>query len=118
MRRMRWAAALAALTVLIASTGVALAREGEEREPGEIEAEGADKVAEIVPLTLAGQAAADILGQAVAGGPAAGGGSPQASSASTKGVTFFADQELPCSTDLDGALTGCGQALEPEVKSG
>src|SRR3954447_10701322 len=117
MRIRRAIAGVAALTVLVTSTGVAIAREGEEREPWEVEAEGADKAVEVLPLNTVGRTAGAELGQAAPGGPAAG-GSPQASGASTKGVTFFADQELPCSTDMDGALTGCGQALEPEVKSG
>src|SRR3954447_786884 len=121
MRHRRVFAAAAALVVLVTSAGVAIAREGDpgEREPWEVEAEGADKVAEVLPLTVAGRAAGEELGQAVQGGPAApNGASSTPSGGSTRGVTFFADQELPCSTDKDGSAFGCGQALEPEVKSG
>jgi hypothetical protein len=32
--------------------------------------------------------------------------------------SFFPDQEMPCSLEKDGALIGCGQTVEPEVKSG
>jgi hypothetical protein len=119
MRSPRWLAAAAAVTVLVTSIGVALAGEPEpEHEPWEVEAEGADKVAEVLPLSVAGRAAAEELGQAVKGGPAQDGGSPQGAPAPSKHLSFFPDHELPCSTEKDGALFGCGQALEPEVKSG
>jgi len=115
MRRRRWFAAIAALTVFVTSVGVAIA---EEREPWEVEAEGLDKVAEVLPLTAAGRTAGHELGQAVNVGPAADGGSAPTGHPSSKRLSFFPDHELPCSTDKDGAATGCGQALEPEVKSG
>ena len=118
MRSRRWLAAVAVLAVAVMSVGVAVAREREEREPWEVEAEGADKVAEVLPLNAAGRAAGEELGQAVKGGPSSGDDSAQRSSGSSKRMTFFADQEMPCSTEKDGALFGCGQALEPEVKSG
>jgi hypothetical protein len=118
MRSRRWLAAAAALTVLVTSVGVAIADEGGKREPSEVEAEGADKVAEVLPLTVAGRAVNEQLDQAVSGAPAPDNGPQEHTTASTKGTSFFPDHELPCSTEKDGALVGCGQALEPEVKSG
>jgi hypothetical protein len=113
----RWLAAAAALTVLTSSVGIALAAEG-GHEPWEVEAEGADKVAEVLPLSAVGRSAADVVTPAVKGAPGDAKPGPSTTTAGTKGVTFFPDQEMPCSTDLDGPLTGCGQALEPEIKSG
>ena len=110
MHMRRWVAAAAALTVLVTSVGVAIA---EERESWEIEAEGLDKVAEVVPLNMVGRTAAEVLGTAVAGDPG-----DATTSGATTSTSFFPDQEMPCSTEKDGAAFGCGQALEPEVKSG
>jgi len=117
MRRRRWIAAVAALTVCVTSAGVAIAREGEQREPWEVEAEGADKAAEVLPLNMVGRTAGDELANAANVGPGKG-GAATTTGPTSKRMTFFPDQELPCSTDKDGAAFGCGQALEPEVKSG
>lgn len=114
----RWLAAAAALTVLATSVGVAVAGEGGKHEPWEVENEGADKVAEVLPLSTAGRTAGQVLAPAVKGAPAPKSGASTTTAGPTKGVTFFPDQEMPCSTELDGQLFGCGQALEPEIKSG
>src|SRR4051812_47398748 len=98
MRSRRWLAAIAALTVLVTSAGVAVAREGEEREPWEVEAEGADKVVEVVPLNAAGRAAGAELDQAVNSGSASDGGAAQTPSGPSAQTGFFPDHELPCST--------------------
>src|SRR4051812_20559006 len=103
MRSRRWLAAPAALAALATPLRVPLA---EEHEPWEAESEGADKVAEVLPLSVVGRTAGHELGQAIKGGPA--GGAPQTTPAPTQQTTFFADQELPCSLEKDGELTGCG----------
>jgi hypothetical protein len=113
---------LAAFVVLGTSVGAAAAKQAADpgkEEPWELESEGLDKVAEkAVPLDTAGNIAAAEARQAINGLPAAGTGSSQAGSGSGGKVTFFPDEEMPCSTEKDGAFFGCGQTLEPEVKSG
>jgi hypothetical protein len=60
------------------------------------------------------------LGLAVSGAGEASGSAYQVTPQSASGgpaFSFFPDQEMPCSMEKDGLLIGCGQAVEPEVKS-
>jgi hypothetical protein len=70
--------------------------------------------------TPVGFVADAAVGQAqVAAAPVGGGGGltgAAALSTTTPAFSFFPDEEMPCSLAIEGPI-GCGQAVEPEVKS-